>query len=434
MTPIAPRRKGWCPGALRPMETGDGLLVRVRASGGRLTLDQAAAIAEAALACGNGAIGLSARGNLQLRGVSERTLPDLQARLDVAGLIDADPEVERLRNILVSPLSDIDGAAAFDLSPYVAALEARLAGDESLRPLPAKFSFVLDAGGRLPVCDIDADIRFEAARDPGGAAFAVYLGGEDTLAAVCEPAGAADVAARLAQAFLSLAGVHDGAARRMRALVDRAGAWAVFAKADLDAGLRCRSQRSASLVDVLGAHAFGPAIVVGAAAPFGDIDAGRFKSLVARARADGAKEMRLAPWRSFFVTGLAPRAAASFLMASAKLGFVLHAHDPRLGVVACPGAPACVHAHRALREDATRWAALLPKGEGVILHVSGCAKGCARPFASAATLIATDGGYDLVVAGKASDPPARRGLTSGAIDALLANEARRLFEGERPDA
>ena len=31
MNPIAPRRKGWCPGALRPMETGDGLLARVRA-------------------------------------------------------------------------------------------------------------------------------------------------------------------------------------------------------------------------------------------------------------------------------------------------------------------------------------------------------------------------------------------------------------------
>ncbi len=165
MNPVAPRRKGWCPGALRPMETGDGLLARVRTSGGRLTLDQAAAIAEAALACGNGAISLSARGNLQVRGVSERTLPELQARLGDAGLIDSDPEVERLRNILASPLSDIDQAAALDLAPHVAALEARLAEDRSLRPLPAKFSFVLDADGRLPVGDIDADIRFEAARE-----------------------------------------------------------------------------------------------------------------------------------------------------------------------------------------------------------------------------------------------------------------------------
>ena len=78
------------------METGDGLLARVRARRGRLSLDQAAAVAESALRFGNGAIGLSARGNLHLRGLSERTLPDLHARLSAAGLIDADPEAERL--------------------------------------------------------------------------------------------------------------------------------------------------------------------------------------------------------------------------------------------------------------------------------------------------------------------------------------------------
>ena len=31
--PEAPRRNGWCPGALRPMETGDGLIAKPRAAG-----------------------------------------------------------------------------------------------------------------------------------------------------------------------------------------------------------------------------------------------------------------------------------------------------------------------------------------------------------------------------------------------------------------
>ena len=31
--------KGWCPGALRPMQSGDGLVVRVRPFGGRLEAD-----------------------------------------------------------------------------------------------------------------------------------------------------------------------------------------------------------------------------------------------------------------------------------------------------------------------------------------------------------------------------------------------------------
>src|SRR5579872_6618123 len=125
MTAIAARspppsyRKGWCPGALRPMETGDGLIARVRAPQARLSLDQALALAAAAMACGNGLIALSARANLHLRGLSERTLPELHARLDEAGLIDADPEVERLRNIVSSPIDDLDPDAAFDLGASV---------------------------------------------------------------------------------------------------------------------------------------------------------------------------------------------------------------------------------------------------------------------------------------------------------------------------
>ena len=73
--------KGWCPGALRPMPTGDGLLVRVRISAGRLSLDQAEALASCARDCGNGTIEVSSRGNLQLRGVVEAKLNELQARL-----------------------------------------------------------------------------------------------------------------------------------------------------------------------------------------------------------------------------------------------------------------------------------------------------------------------------------------------------------------
>jgi precorrin-3B synthase len=426
---LAPRRKGWCPGVLRPMETGDGLIARVRARRGRLSLDQAAAVAESALRCGNGALGLSARGNLHLRGLSERSARDLHARLTAAHLIDAEPEAERRRDIVVSPLDDLDPEAAFDLAPSVATLERRLKADEGLRRLPAKFSFVFDALGRLPLGDIDADIRFEAARDAG---FAVYLAGEDALAAECAPAEAGDAAARLGNAFLSLAGAGEGAPRRTRALVAQRGAGPVFAEAGYQTKPWPRSQRRASLSDVLGAQAFGAAIVVGAAAAFGEIEAGRFKALIERARALGADGVRLTPWRAFFITGLDPHRAASMIEVCAKLGFVTRADEPRLRVAACPGAPACMHGRAPVRDDAARWAPLMPKGDGVVLHVSGCAKGCARPAATAATLTATETGYDLILAGRAGDAPARRGLSKAAIEELLASEGARMFAGERP--
>jgi precorrin-3B synthase len=411
------------------METGDGLLARVRAPRGRLSLDQADALADAALRCGNGVIGLSARANLHLRGLSERTLPDLHARLEKAGLIDADPEVERLRNIVASPLDDVDPEASFDLGPSVAAIETQLRKDKGLRRLPPKFSFVVDAKGRLPLGDVDADIRFDAARD---GTFAITLAGEDALAAECAPYAVGAVAARLASAFLALAGDGEGAPRRMRALVERKGAEATFANAALHPNSTKRQQQSPALRDVMGAHLYGAEFVVGAAMAFGEIEAARLKALIECARSVGASGLRLTPWRAFLIVGLDRHGAESLVDAIAELGLIVDAGDLRLRVTACPGAPACAHGARPVRDEATYWAQMLPKGEGVVLHVSGCAKGCARPTTTAVTVTATTRGYDLILGGRAGDPPARRGLTRAKVTQLLAHEGANPFAGAEP--
>ena len=65
-------------------------------------------IADCAARFGNGVIEISSRANLQLRGVGEADLPALQDRLDELGLLDADAAAESVRNIVASPLSDID--------------------------------------------------------------------------------------------------------------------------------------------------------------------------------------------------------------------------------------------------------------------------------------------------------------------------------------
>jgi precorrin-3B synthase len=103
-----------------------------------------------------------------------------------------------------------------------------------------------------------------------------------------------------------------------------------------------------------------------------------------------------------------------------------------LRVAACPGAPACAHGARPVRDEATYWAQMLPKGDGVVLHVSGCAKGCARPATTAVTFTATAAGYDLVLAGRAGDWPAWRGLSSAEVAQLLSSEGARMFAPKRP--
>ena len=82
--------KGWCPGALKPMQSGDGLIVRVRPRCGMLSPDELIVLAEAAQRFGNGHIDLTRRANLQIRGVSEETLPGLHEVIDRLGLLELD--------------------------------------------------------------------------------------------------------------------------------------------------------------------------------------------------------------------------------------------------------------------------------------------------------------------------------------------------------
>jgi precorrin-3B synthase len=444
--------KGWCPGALRPMPTGDGLLVRVRISAGRLTLDQAEALAFCARDCGNGTIEISSRANLQFRGVTEAKLGELQTRLALWGLIDADPATERVRNIVSSPLSDVDPEAIFDMTPVVAALEARLAVDDYLLALPGKFGFVIDAGGRWPLGDVEADVRFEAFVAAEGVRFAVRLGpphpqpltvrtgrgvrgagfsplpspcgegsgaGRAAMCAIVAPRDLPEVAARIARAFLTLAGRGPDAPRRMRALMQRGGEAAVFAAAGLVADTIFETQRAASPRATVGVLALGDHAGLGAAPPFGRMSAEALAELARAARAARAVGLRLTPWRTVIAVGLEPRLAPGLAGQLAALGFIVAPDDARLGVVTCPGAPACAQAESDIHSDARRFAELLPPARTIILHVSGCAKGCARASPAPLTLVGRHGGYDLVVDGRAGDPPTHRGLSIDQAAALV---------------
>ena len=52
---------------------------------------------------------LSARANLQMRGVRGESLPLLIETLDGLGLIDENAAAEAVRNVMVSPLAGLDG-------------------------------------------------------------------------------------------------------------------------------------------------------------------------------------------------------------------------------------------------------------------------------------------------------------------------------------
>jgi precorrin-3B synthase len=420
MNAPAALREGRCPGALAPMRTGDGLLARLRVSGRPLSLDRAEAIADCAARYGNGVIELSSRANIQLRGVHEAALPDLHRRLSALGLIDADAANEAARNIVANPIADIDPAAILDVSPIVVALEAKLAADPSLKRLPAKFGFLIDGGGALPLGDVEADVRFEAFRDEDGARFAVALAGDDDAVAVCAPREIPGVAASLAAAFLREAVARCDSLRRMRELTLAHGAAPVLRAAGLTlVPPRASARRVAAHQDFLGMHPLGDFFFVGAAPLLGRMTADDFRFLAQAARRCSAADIRVTPWRALILAGL-ERQGAEDLAAALAQRFIVAPADPRLAVVACSGAPACAKAARPVQAEALGFASSLPSGEGIVLHVSGCAKGCAHPRTAPFTLVAHPSGYDLVVNGRAGDEPLRVALPPNEIAPLLA--------------
>ena len=68
------------------MPTGDGLLVRLRAGGGRCRSKRSPALCAAARRHGNGIVEVTARGSLQVRGLTPRSAPLFAAEVAALGI------------------------------------------------------------------------------------------------------------------------------------------------------------------------------------------------------------------------------------------------------------------------------------------------------------------------------------------------------------
>src|SRR4051812_19338334 len=155
-------RRGFCPGVWAPMPSGDGLLVRVRAPRGRLNAQQIRGLSRAARRWGNGIVELTRRGNLQLRGASDTTLPDLQAELLRLTLASPTAAAERRPALSVCPFDGLDGRCP-PLGALAQTLEALLAEPDLTRNLSDKFSLLLNGGSPL-FDDLQFDVRIDASR------------------------------------------------------------------------------------------------------------------------------------------------------------------------------------------------------------------------------------------------------------------------------
>jgi precorrin-3B synthase len=405
-------QRGACPALSAPMMTGDGLLARISLIEA-ISPEQLADICRLALKHGNGMVDISARGNLQIRGLSEISAPRLDADIRAMNL----PLREGLA-VEVPPLAGMDDSEIADPRPLAEAIHD---ASRNITGLAPKMAVIVDGGGVLRLSDLLGDIRLVAVDKTH---WKLLFGGTEQSAHVFNVLRETLVVDTVIDLLNHLAGLGNKARGR-----DLAGGLLVNETAPhtppSSSGLS-RGSTSVAAVDASQMLGTGPSMTAGKTAvspfdlfalldgnhaigigpAFGQAKAGHLIALCDEAARLGIKSLKPALDHSllFFGTGISCRALREFAHAN---GFVTSATDPRSHIATCSGSPACNSATIATHEIAAAAAAECADllDGSFKLHVTGCPKGCAHPQPAALAICGTADRVSLIAQAKAADEP-----------------------------
>jgi len=341
-----------CPGVLTLHPARDGHVARIRLPGGYVSGRQWTALAGLADEFGDGGLDLTARGNVQLRGLPHGAAAGLAQRATRAGLLPSGAH-DRSRNVTASPLAGLGGRPP--LRRLVRALDAAIVADPGVAALPGRFLFAVDDGtGGAALAASDIGLR-RAGRQVEMIIAGRQAGVRLPLAAAVPAAvtaARAAVACGVGGPVTRIAGLADGGARVAAAIGGSLGPRAAAS----DARLRLGPQGAA-----------GSAMLV-AAAPLGRL--GRRQAALIGGLLRAGEVLRLGiAGRVVIPHALTPAAALARLAGS---GLLTSDGDELAGVTACSGT-ACLRAVADVRALA-RPLPGLPR-----THWVACPRGCGRP-------------------------------------------------------
>ena len=333
-----------CAARWRPATACSCACIRSR---GRLTADQARLIAQAAREYGNGHLDITARGNLQIRGVRAETYPGLLARLDREGLVEPEGDGPNRLTVL-SPLAGLDPLERCDALALAQAIE-NAAG--AIEGLPAKFFVAVDGGGAMPLDAIGADLHLLATGEDV-IAFGDLFARRPALDRRDVPLAARRMPfTRSCQASRTLRRMGRTEARRLRDLRARSCAGACGTRSSR-AGDATAPATGAPRAGILSLEQRTMRVLL--ALPFGRCNAEQLVQAAAWSERFGSGELRLSFTRGLLLPGIAdehvpalarrrPAAPASSPMPPIRAS----------SLFACPGRPACGSAsHRRSRRCA----------------------------------------------------------------------------------
>ncbi|UIY31039.1 hypothetical protein LZK73_00125 [Neorhizobium galegae] len=271
---------------------------------------------------------MSARGNLQIRGLSEASAPVLDADVRVLNL----PLREGLA-VETPPLAGMDDTEIADPRPIAEAIRQ---GARDILGLAPKMSVVVDGGGQLRLSDLLADIRVTPVSTDEGIHWTLLLGGTEANGRVYNVLRETEIVSATLALLRKLG--EKGPEARGR---------------DLAAGLLTNGAPGLSaspfgtfrLSDDLYAAGIGPT--------FGQANAEEVIALCDEAERLGIQSLKPAFDHSLLFFGLQTACKALTAFAGSN-GFVTSPSDPRSAIAACSGSPACNSAAIATHELAAK--------------------------------------------------------------------------------
>lgn len=380
MTSTAPderTRQDRCPGVLALHEAADGWLARVRVPGGRLPSAALRALAAISEELGNGLVDLTARANLQLRGLAPDAAAALVPRLQAAELLPSTAH-DRVRNILASPLAGRAPDALDAVDDVVVLLDAQVVASHRLRDLPGRFCFLVDDGsgaGREAGADVTVAAR-------GDGRFGVLLDGRP-IEFEGDAATAVAVAVGAAEAFVALRG------DAWRLSETPGGPEKVAATLGLSLARVTRAARTRAYAPGVSVQRDGR-LALTALAPLGQL----WPDLL-RALAAVAGEVRLSSRRTVTLVDVEPAGAAATEQALSDAGLVLDSASGWVGLTACAGTAGCPKALDDVRAAATARAAVRAATDHVE-HWAACERRCGEvPGTPVAVVVRAQGDVEV---------------------------------------
>lgn len=431
-----PKIKGWCPSAYHPMMSRDGLIVRVKPRLAALNPEQLEVLAELATSYGAGVIELTTRANVQLRGLAKGEHHLILSQLAKAGLLEASSDDETRHNIVFSPY----GSAKSDLfSQKLYHRLTHILKNDTFKILPQKFGFLIDISGACFVAgsttkaalakrllaDISGDIRIETSQT-----------GTIIIRADTMPVGkevktlsqAIAIITDLLRWFIDTGGIGPDGRGRMKSHI----ASGKLPPEHLGGNTPpARAQHSPSPGPF---HISKNATISGfhIAAAFGQFSASSFIYLAQIAR-NIKQTLRITPFRMVYFS--TPNEADRTTLQNTILpkhkphhcDLIISPQNALSHIYACVGAPYCLQTSLETRNLAHKAGQILNAKKShnapkKIMHISGCAKGCAYSKAASNTFVGNGDKFDLVINGAAWETPIKKHLTTDEILKLIQED------------